>query len=246
MKTEVRKHLLVMAVFRWSALLAVACTVIALLLDLYHWAADGSPWLTSEPWRFARTVLCAVPAFLAMSLRNNRDVHSVFIAMLLAILADLFLVLLHNLIIGIAIFAVMQVVLIHRHLRGGAVHAYFRPPLIRAVAIGAVVILVGNGLLWSPLSAKGLALPVLVYSTLLLTSTVTAFGAGHTKVLAATASRQAFWGMVLFVLCDITVGIGAAFGHMPEGELVRSLTGLFYTPSLLLLVRSGLHPPATE
>jgi hypothetical protein len=181
MKTEIREHPLVMAAFRWSALLAVACTVIALLLDLQHWAVDGNPWPTSEPWRFARTVLCAVPAFLAMYLRNNRDVRSVFIAMLLAILADLFLVLLHNLIIGISIFAVMQVVLIHRHLRGGAVHAYFRPPLIRAVAIGAVVILVGNGLLWSPLSAKGLSLPVLVYSTLLLTSAVTAFGAGHTE-----------------------------------------------------------------
>jgi uncharacterized membrane protein YhhN len=99
---------------------------------------------------------------------------------------------------------------------------------------------VGNGLLWAPLSARGLAWPVLVYSLLLITAVVTAYGASRIGTLSATAGRLAFQGMLLFAWCDVTVGVGAAYGHTPPGEFVRALTDLFYTPALLLLVRSGM------
>jgi hypothetical protein len=213
---------------------------VALAIDLHHWATFGAGGTGSEAWRFARTVLCFVPA-LWLWRGADRDGRSVAVALGLAVVADMFLILHHDLLRGIALFGVMQLVLLHRHLRAGSFSVYFRMPLLRAVLMGAGVVVLVNALLWNALSAKGLALPVLVYGALLIGSTVTAYGAGRNGVLPADASRLAFWGMVLFVLCDITVGVGAAFGHTQEGELVRSLTGLFYTPSLLLLVRSGMR-----
>ena len=167
-------------------------------------------------------------------------------AMMLAVVADMFLILRNDLVTGIAIFALMQTVLIKRHMRCGALIAYSRPPLLKAVIVGLGVVAVGNGFLWASLSAKGLAVPVLIYSMLLVASTIAAYGSATTGMLSASASRHAFWGMVLFMLCDITVGIGAAFGQSVEGQFVRSLTGLFYTPSLLLLVYSGIPENAKQ
>lgn len=108
-----------------------------------------------------------------------------------------------------------------------------------AAAIGVAILVLGNAILWPSLQAKNLAFPVLIYSSLLITSVLASYSTDITGVLAARKANYAFIGMVLFLLCDITVGIGAAFGHTSEGELVRSFTGLFYTPSLLLLAKSA-------
>jgi hypothetical protein len=232
---------------RWPSLVArlgtasaLLCTAAALALDLLQWAHPGTETPASESWRFVRTVACLGAA--APLLRHARvaDSRSVLVALVVATVADFFLVLRHQLIVGIGIFAVMQLVLVHRHLRGVQLRRYLQPPLWRAAAVGLVVWLVGNAALWPALAPKGLGPAVLGYSGLLLTSAVTAWGTAQLGVLPQPAGRKAFYAMVLFVLCDITVGIGAAFGHLPAGQLVRATTGLFYTPCLLLLVQSGL------
>jgi YhhN family len=229
-----------MRAFPLAAAAAVACTLVALVLDLREWAGAAGPGIgaTSPWWRFVRTVVAVAPVvtFVAIPARGPRLLAA---SLLLTIIADWFLVMRADLMTGIGVFAVVQVLLIWRHLHGVALRRYLAPPLLGAVSLGAAVVVVGNAALWSALSPRGLAWPVFAYSVLLLTAVVTAYGTRETGTLSVRASRCAFWGMVLFVLCDITVGIGAAFGHTSAGAFTRALTGLFYTPALLLLVRSG-------
>lgn len=224
--------------FVLMSLLAIAATAVALWMDL-------APWITGQPqdsavWRFARTVLCALAAVAIVRQPLDRNSRWLLpLAMALAVVADYFLILGPDLVRGIAVFAMMQVALIVRHLLGIRRSALQLRSVRVSIACGVLVLGVGNGLLWPALSAKGLAVPVLIYSALLIFSVVAARVAGLVGALPRPQAAFALWGMVLFLLCDITVGIGAAVGHTAEGQLVRALTGLFYTPSLLLLVRSG-------
>ena len=218
--------------------IAILTTAIALFLDLSAWFDDSQS--ASECWRFARTVLCGLALVGVIKTHGNTtDKWLMLLALSLAVIADYFLILKNNLVTGIGIFAIMQIVLIARHSIGVSFKKFYQPQIGFAVAIGLLVLLIGNGLLWSSLSEKGLTIPVLIYSSLLITSVVTAYSTRFTGLLSTKQANYAFMGMILFLLCDITVGIGAAFGHTSEGQLVRSLTGLFYTPSLLLLAKSA-------
>ena len=226
--------------FLLMSALAVAATAVALWMDLAPWISGQA--LDSAHWRFARTVLCAlavIPAVLHPLDRRSRWLLP--LAMILAVIADSFLILGPDLVRGIAVFAVMQLVLILRHLIGVPSTALRTRGVPLSLISGLGVLAIGNGLLWPALSTKGLALPVLIYSTLLVSAVVAARVAGLVGALPARQAAYAFWGMLLFLLCDLTVGIGAAFGHTAEGQFVRALTGLFYTPSLLLLARSAMR-----
>lgn len=65
------------------------------------------------------------------------------------IVADAFLILRADLMTGIAVFAVVQACLLWRCLQGAAITQYRRAPRSIAVTPGGMVVLVGNGLLWS-------------------------------------------------------------------------------------------------
>ncbi len=227
------------------ALLTLVSTILELVLWEYQFVRHeplSVPYhLFDEGIRFARTVGCAV-LWLALWPKRigQADARWLSLALGIAIVADYFLILRHRLIPGIGFFALMQVVLIVRHARG------FRQLRLTArlwVALGVAIALLvlGNALLYAPLSRFGLSVPVLLYSTLLIASCWVAYAAKSRQVLPVANASLAFWAMLLFVACDITVGIGAAFGQHNWGALVRCTTGLFYTPSLLMLVLSGVR-----
>lgn len=225
--------------FRAMAVLADLLTLVALWLDLSAWA--GLEVGNSQPWRFARTLVCGLAVWSVI--RQSVDVKSRWLipfAMTLAVLADHFLILRSDLLTGIVLFAVMQVVLMVRHLSGAELARLANQRMALAGLIGVCVLTIGNAMLLPSLLQRGLALPVLVYSALLVCSVLAAYSTRFGGQLPIQNAKWAFWAMVLFLFCDITVGIGAAFEHTVEGQLVRACTGLLYTPSLLLLVRSGM------
>jgi len=221
--------------------------VLAVLLTLEAFRQDVSGFQSAEIvdtglLRFARTVLCFAVSVSIVGFRIRLQEIFLPLALLVAVVADYFLILENNLKLGIGIFAIMQIVLTVRHLLDTRLSQLKNRKMLFAAIIGLVVILIGNGLLWPSLQPNGLAFPVLFYSSLLIVSTVAAFATRFTSNFSKISSRLAFYGMILFVLCDITVGVGAAFGYTSAGQLVRASTGLFYTPSLLLLAWSGFVP----
>ena len=195
----------------------------------------------SEILRFGRTALCGLLIFEIWKNPVSRiDFWLLAGAFGIAIIADYFLILRHQLITGIALFAIMQILLIVRHLQKANFKILNIPVILSAILIGIAMLLFSNFLLHAPLSSKNLALPVGIYSGLLITSCLAAFAAMHAGFLPKRNARLAFLAMLLFLLCDITVGVGAAFGEQSFGSLIRAATGIFYTPSLLLLAFSGV------
>ena len=222
------------------SVLAVLFTLEALRQDIF--AFKSTEVVDTGVLRFVRTVLCFAVSVSIISFRISLQEVFLPLALLIAVVADYFLILENNLTLGIGIFAIMQIVLTVRHLLGTRFSQLKNRTMLFAAIIGLMVLLIGNGLLWSSLQPKGLAFPILIYSSLLIVSTVAAFATRFNSTFSKTSSRFAFYGMILFLLCDITVGVGAAFGHTSVGQLVRVSTGLFYTPSLLLLAWSGFVP----
>lgn len=230
---------------RLLIILTLTSTVLELTLWYYqfvrHEPLSSLYHLFDEIIRFGRTAGCAA-LWLVLWPKRIRlsDARKLSLALILAVVADFFLILRHQFIVGIGFFAVMQVALLVRHGQG---FGQLCPTSRLWVALGAGITLLvsGNVLLYAPLSHLGLSLPVLIYSTLLVSSCWVAYAAIYRQVLPVPNARLACWAMLLFLACDITVGIGAAFGQRDWGALVRCTTGLFYTPSLLLLVLSGVR-----
>lgn len=237
-----------MKLVKVSFWLIVIFTLSSILLDILVWRqvflkgqqGSDSYQAISQITRFLRTLLILgfVPYILKHGTPKTRFI-ALTIAFVLAVIADFFLILEQELIIGIAFFALMQITLCYRHLKGFKLHylkfpRFFSPALI-SIGVWAVAI----ALLKPGLEASGLFLPVMGYGLLLVGSVWAAYSAIQLKVFSPRSAKFAFWAMICFLLCDITVGLGAIWADTSRGELIRALTGVFYTPCLLLLAKSA-------
>jgi len=231
-------------------IIIIACilTIAAIGIDLYTWSnvlkamdTDLDTWIVLSRYiRFARTAVFSF-IFIAYLQKENfsKDHKIMLLAMLVATIADFYLILQNKLIIGIGIFGIMQLLLLYRHLQGFS-WQLFQQKIYLYLTIG-LFIFAGGILyfLYSPLQAKGLFWPVAAYGFLLILSVLAAAYSKASGVLSPQQAKQALTGMVLFLLCDITVGLGAVWSDEPAGYLVRALTGVVYTPALIFLSLSA-------
>ena len=226
---EVEKFFVYFAVL---SSICAACIDIVLIQN-----KDSFLLMLSQYLRFSRTVSCAlIPLTYLFQKSNKYDYWLVLLAMLLCIPADFYLVLRNHLKIGIAIFFFVQVLFIIRHLRSISLSILRFKAVQFSILIALIVFILANVFLFNALAAKGLAIPVLLYSFFLIIACLTAYWQKFsTNSTILLNSNYIFWGLLLFVCCDITVGIGAAFNANFLGQLIRALTSIFYTPSLILL-----------
>ncbi|MBK8262952.1 MAG: hypothetical protein IPK80_16645 [Nannocystis sp.] len=219
--------------------IAFALTAAALTVDLARLAgagADASLGAASEQLRFSRTIACAAACWLGLDAPPSRvDAALLAAGCALCVPADAFLILVGDLKTGIAIFLVVQSLFIARFARLIVWRRLRERRHRRAVALFVVALVGGNALLSPKLGPVGLALPVAVYSAALLAACLGAWLLRTNPAWPARNAGLAFAGMALFVLCDITVGLGAALAGTPAAAAIRAATGLFYTPSLALL-----------
>lgn len=166
---------------------SVLCTVAALWIDVGSWAQGGPVGPGSEWFRFARTVAAVLPVAGLWRTRPDADTRWLTLAMVLVVVADTFLILRHDLLSGIAWFALVQVLLIIRHGRGVPPRRWLSADARPALLLAAAIVIVTNNALWPSLATRGLAWPVLVYSVLVVTTVVVAWG-------------RAGWGLCLLGL----------------------------------------------
>jgi len=230
-------------------LLAITLTIIAIGIDLYTWqqvadnsGKDLSVWIQWSAYiRFIRTMLFSlvfIPYLRTGPL--SKDQILMTSAMVIATIADFYLILQNRLIIGIGIFAIMQLILLYRHLKGfhwGIFQHKFHLYLTIALIVFAIILLY---FLYKPLQEKGLFWAVAGYGFLLIVSVLAANYSKSLGILSHKQSALAFIGMVSFLICDITVGLGAVWNNQAAGYLVRGLTGIAYTPALIFLSLSAL------
>ena len=228
---------------------AIACTILAIGIDLFTWqqvatnsTTDIDIWIQWSAYiRFIRTMLfaCIIIPYLQIG-KLSKDQILMISAMVIATVADFYLILQNRLIIGIGIFAIMQLILLYRHFQGfhwGIFHHKFYLYLTIGLFAFAIIILY---FLYTPLHEKGLFWPVTGYGFLLILSVLAAAYSKSTGVLSNKQATFAFIGMILFLICDITVGLGAVWSNQPAGYLVRALTGIAYTPALIFLSLSAM------
>ena len=235
------------AFFGLWGLVIIAMVAIELGLVWAHFHGEPHPQLeaASTAARYGRTAVCAGLTFVWCARAGRKEAGVLGAAALVCVIADYFLVLQGKLLIGLVFFAIAQVLWWVRGTVGLRLAWRASTALARHSAIRGVIIAVGVAALilagLAPaLLAKGLLLPVVVYACLVVGATATAFiGRACARIPEPYASRFA-WGMLLFLIGDITVAIGAVGSESTLAGVVRAFTGVFYTPALLMLGSSGV------
>lgn len=215
---------------RWGALaflLAEGALYLAFLsCDLFR------PQISTVGMKYAAILLCFGMALWG-ALRGGDPL--VALALVLTVGADTFLLLLdRSYLAGVLLFYGVQLVYLmrlKRRLKGDA------SPLLRWGLLGAVLLLLWRMGALSPLNAVT-ALYISRFFCNLLQS----------RKWKGRSGRLFFWGLLLYFLCDLCVGLCNSAQPVPE-ELYR-LTGVgmwfFYLPGQVLIVLSGLAPFGEE
>ena len=168
-----------------------------------------------------------------------KNVRLLLYAFLLTVVADGFLILANLLQIGMLFFIIVQVLLILRH----------APPLdqlkknklkvLYAFLTGTILYTIIYTLIDKNPIDLPIQDPILKYAFVLVVSLISAQLAELRPEFTRSQSQKILWGMVFFFLCGLTVVLPLLFPENELALLARALTGLLYTPALLLLVLSA-------
>lgn len=199
---------------------AGALWLVFLLLDLTR--LGDSTWV-----KFAAICLCAAAALTGA---KSRDGRLVALALGFTVGADVFLLLLDrdggDQVIGVCLFLVVQLLYAYRlYCLGGKTSRWFFPRLALSCLLA--------GLTLFPLWCAG------VYFLNLCCNTVQAWLLKRKRPGEKPLSRFA-WGLLLFVGCDVCVGLWNVSALLPTALAEFSRVGmwLFYLPSQALIVLS--------
>jgi uncharacterized membrane protein YhhN len=203
----------------FAAAIAVDLTAITFGADAVRWA--------SKP---ALTILLLGHLIVSVA-PGRRPARLLGVGLLLAGAADIALLIdgATAFLVGMALFGLMQITYIAVFIRLGAL----RPLLRRWMVPGCYLAfwLGANVMLWPRLGA--LAVPILVYSLLLMSMAATASGLGRTAAV----------GGLLFVVSDLLLGLGVAGIELPlEGQAVMAT----YAAAQLLLVLGCLKAMSAD
>lgn len=199
---------------------------------------------------YARTCLCALLCLIIGKNRLTRlDQRLLGAAFFLTLIADYFLILADQMLIGTGVFIVIHVAFIVRHAQGwrASLASAERTRTIRLLVISGVVAYGGAVILIASVApilerTGRLALDA-VYLIFLATSLWMAWGA----LIRRFYPRRNAWfiavGMTSFYCCDVTVGLAAALQGTRSGAILDNIVAFFYSPALVLLAFSGFRWP---
>lgn len=222
---------------------AIFLTIAATYIDLNNWLFNKSIMEDglSQCFRFGRTVLITYLVWLSSEKKLGLRSNLLLLAFIICSIADAFLILLHRLDIGILFFTLMQIVLIVRHAPDLNSLSKNKGEAIMAFVAAICFYLIFLVLLFWFMPQNQLMIHVIVYGFLLVMSCLFGyFSRFKNDHITRIQSSFIFWGMILFLLCDITVLLPVMFPNQDFAQIVRAFTGVFYTPSLLLLAWSGV------
>jgi len=202
--------------------------------------------------KYAITVTISLVAFfVGKNSLNKRDHRLIQLAAITALLADTSFKILHNApslaehslgfsLLGISFFMIFQSIFIYRHTRTSDTDNSV--PWIICIPIGVMFIVDALqlfGILGSPLVPT-----IAVYGAFLICSLVVGCRVSKYGYFPKKNAALIKWGMILFFLGDVFVGISFATGpdHSLQ-EIIATISNIliwyFYVPALVCLVLSG-------
>ena len=186
--------------------------------------------MTNDFIKFSAIIICFVIAIANRDAISKRDYRLLSAALLFTVLADFFLVIIHEYPIGVAFFCVVQVLYNVRF--GGAARLKILPltliiPIVLFAVTGDILVAIA-----------------LLYAQLFLLSYTAMLKAIRKKAFPAPNSLLIFIGMTTFMLCDICVAIWnlgtmGVLTNTTAISLANAAIWLFYTPSQICLAISG-------
>lgn len=149
--------------------------------------------------------------------------------------------------LGVITFAVGQTLLIFRNSKGLKNYLKREFPTNKLnIILSGVVILLLDIVILIVLFFRTVGITVTtvgfsIYSIVLCSSVWIALLSRKVGYFSDKSSNKIAFGMILFFLCDLTVGYGIILESVTLKEIVTSLTWIFYTPALLLLSISSYN-----
>ena len=186
--------------------------------------------MTNDFIKFTAILICFVIAATGRDWLSKRDYVLLTAAMAATVIADFFLVVIYDYVIGVAFFCAVQVLYIMRF--GGISRLRILP--LTLVFPFAFITFHGDALVAI----------ALLYAQLFLFSYVSMLQTIRKKTLPTTSNILIFIGMTAFVLCDICVAIWnlGRWDVITNTDVIsfaHASIWLFYTPAQICLALSG-------
>jgi hypothetical protein len=167
---------------------------------------------------------------------NTKDLHLLQLGLFLTALADLCLIIFNYFALGITLFCLVQITYSIRYKPDSALFTLkFFASILVSIIIGYLIIS------FFIVKLDILFVIALFYSVCLITS----FTRAQKNTYPKPNKYMAACGMLLFLLCDINVGLRniSSLINMPEFFIAQTYTliFIFYLPSQLLLALSGIN-----
>ena len=186
--------------------------------------------MTNDLIKFIAIIICFGIAVTGRNALSKRDYALLTAAMGATLIADFFLVIMYNYVVGVVVFCAAHVFYI---VRFGNLRWLKILPVILIVP---AVFLVFQG--------DVLIVAAILYAQLFLMSYAAMITALRKKTYPITNNILIFIGMTAFVLCDICVAIWnlGRWGFIANDDLVRlahAAIWMFYTPAQICLALSA-------
>jgi len=232
-------------VIKFICIMIMCIYILFLFIDIssHHAGNKYSTYL-----KFLSILLCLIISLLIGSNGyNSRDVFLLILARFFTLVADYFLLLSSNYILGVLSFCVVQLIYIERH--SLMAKDKFNMKINRFIFFPIFIfLLILTSLIFHITDSKVLLIYSSIVYAFLLTLSVycgirTLKSSNYPKKSALFISL----GMILFLLCDINVGlyqlINLSLFQNILGDfqsIIAILIWIFYLPSQLLLTLSGM------
>lgn len=206
--------------------------------------AEGAQY--QDVAKFATTaVMTVVVLLIGRSGLCARDRSLLQAGFLVSLCADFCIRILHGNLLGVCFFMVVQTLYIVRHTRKNDLDNHF--PKILCIPFGTVLVM---ALLCAMGAFDKLMLPIVAsYGVFVVCSVVAACRTPGIGYFPAVNARCVKWGMVLFLCCDVCVGLSGlvSVDHSVQeivAAVAHNCVWAFYVPALALLGLSGYRQKA--
>lgn len=231
---------------KFISIIIMCLYVLFLLIDIsnHHIGNKYSTYL-----KFSCILLCFIISLLIGSNGFNlRDVFLLKLARFFTLVADYFLLLSSNYILGVLFFCMVQIIYIERHSLMGTnklnikINHFILLPIF-------ILLLIFSSLIFHFTDYKSLlTCSALVYSLLLSFSVYCGVRTMNCSNYNNRSALFISWGMILFLLCDINVALYQLINmnFLPSvwsnfQFTIGVLIWIFYLSSQLLLTLSGIR-----
>ncbi|GAA0181826.1 hypothetical protein SH2C18_43010 [Clostridium sediminicola] len=217
--------------------------IVLILIYFIFLIVDYKNIFNTDKIKFISIVLCFVLTFSYREIISNRDIVLLRVARLLTIITDYFLLLTDKFYYGVLLFSIVQIIYIYRHAKvksGGILNILLK--LLIGLVLGIQILYIldvfRDKVIWTA---------VVLYGFLIIGSTIAAYFCKNYGYRLAFNRKLVRYGMILFLLCDISVGLTNYFTYLDlNNEIINNINNVsryfiwvFYLPSQVLLSLSG-------